>query len=29
MAKGGLEEEGMPGKGRKMECQVMGEGNGE
>lgn len=29
MAKGGLEEEEMPGEGRKMECQAMGEGNEE
>lgn len=26
MAEGGLEEEGVPGEGRKMECQAMGEG---
>lgn len=29
MAKGSLGEEGMPGEGRKIECQAMGEGNGE
>ena len=27
MAKGDLGEEGMPGEGRKMECQAMGKGN--
>lgn len=29
MAEGDLGEEGMPGEGRKMECQAMGEGNRE
>lgn len=28
MAEEGLGEEGMPGEGRKMECQAMGEGAG-